>query len=328
MSQPRPRLRHLASYAAYRGLGEALARAPEGFGSAVTVAVTQFLSQCKRQDRQLAELHLERVLASTSPVVAPDRAVVRRWARRSFRAYGRYWTEGGRLPTTSETEVRSRMIIERGLEHLAAGMATGKGVVMALPHVGSWEWGGSFLASEGFPMTSVAERVEPERLFDWFVDQREAMGLRIVPLDHDASGVVLSTLRSGGLVGLLCDRDIEGSGVEVEFFGERTTFPAGPATMALRTGATLLTAVVYSGPGPFHNGVVSAPLNTERRGRIRDDVVRLTQEIATQFEEYIRRAPEQWHLFQPNWPTEYEGLAGKGPLASRLSPRRTPGAIT
>jgi len=328
VSQLRPRLRSLASYAAYRGLGEGLARVPEGLGNAVTAAVTQVLSQSKRQDRQLAELHLERVLASTSPVVTPDPAVVRRWARRSFRAYGRYWAEGGRLPTAPESEVRSRMIVERGLEHLAAGMATGRGVVMALPHVGSWEWGGSFLASEGFPMTSVAERVEPEQLFDWFVDQREAMGLRIVPLDRDASGVVLSTLRSGGLVGLLCDRDIEGSGVEVEFFGERTTLPAGPATLALRTGATLLTAVVYSGPGPFHTGVVSAPLDTQRRGGLREDVTRLTQEIAGHFEDYIRRAPEQWHLFQPNWPSEYQGLAGTGPLGSRLSLGRTRAALS
>ena len=141
-----------------------------------------------------------------------------------------------------------------------AGMAGGRGVVMALPHVGSWEWGGAFLATVGYPMTTVAERIEPPELFDWFVDEREAMGLTIVPLGGDSGSVVLRTLRAGGLVGLLCDRDLSGNGVAVEFFGEGTTFPAGPATLALRTGAALVTAAVYSGPGREHTAVITAPL--------------------------------------------------------------------
>jgi KDO2-lipid IV(A) lauroyltransferase len=108
-------------------------------------------------------------------------------------------------------------------------------------------------------------------------------------------------LREGGLVGLLCDRDIEGTGVEVDFFGERTTMPAGPATLALRTGATLCTGAVYSGPGRDHRAIVEPPLDTTRTGPLRKDVARLTQEIATRLEGLIRRAPEQWHVFQPLW---------------------------
>ena len=106
------------------------------------------------------------------------------------------------------------------------------------------------------------------------------------------------------MVSLLCDRNIMGSGIEVEFFGERTTLPAGPATLALRTGATLLAAVVYSGPGRHHTAVVSAPFDTARRGSLRHDVERVTQDLAYQLEVYIRRAPEQWHMFQPNWPSD------------------------
>ena len=108
-------------------------------------------------------------------------------------------------------------------------------------------------------MTAVAERIEPPELFDFFVEQRAAMGLTIVPLDSRSGGALLSTLRDGGLVGLLCDRDIEGTGVEVEFFGERTTMPGGAATLALRTGATLCTGAVYSGPGREHPGHRRAP---------------------------------------------------------------------
>ena len=153
-------------------------------------------------------------------------------------------------------------------------------------------------------MTAVAERLEPEQLYEWFIDQRSAMGLSIVPLDAEAGGLLIKTLRNGGLVGLLCDRDLIGNGVEVEFFGETTTLPAGPATLALRTGATLITAAVYSGPGPNHHAIISAPIDTSRTGSFRTDVSRITQEIARHFEDYIGRAPEQWHMFQPNWPSD------------------------
>ena len=106
------------------------------------------------------------------------------------------------------------------------------------------------------------------------------------------------------MAGLVSDRDLVGNGVEVEFFGERTTLPGGAATLALRTGAPLLPVVVYSGPGNGHTGVVHAPVDTSRRGSLREDVARVTQDLATTFEYDIRRRPEQWHLYQPNWPSD------------------------
>jgi KDO2-lipid IV(A) lauroyltransferase len=240
--------------------------------------------------------NLRRVLGAE----AGDEANLDRWARRAFRAYARYWVEGARLGSTSPIEVEQHTLVD-GLEHLVEGMAAGKGVVMALPHVGSWEYGGAFLATRGMPMTSVAERLEPPELFEFMVEQRAAMGLTIVPLDASPGTSIIPTLREGGLVGLLCDRDLAGNGVEVEFFGETTTMPAGPATLALRTGARLVTGAVYSGPGPDHRAIVEPPIDTTRQDSFRKDVARLTQCIATRFEGLIRRAPEQWHVFQPLW---------------------------
>jgi phosphatidylinositol dimannoside acyltransferase len=157
------------------------------------------------------------------------------------------------------------------------------------------------LARQDLPMTSVAERIEPAALFEFFVEQRARMGLTIVPLDPSSGSAIMGTLRSGALVGLLCDRDLAGNGVDVEFFGEKTTMPAGPATLALRTGATLVSGVVYSGPGSDHRAFVDPPIDTTRQGSLRSDVSRITQEIARRFEGWIRRAPEQWHVFQPLW---------------------------
>jgi KDO2-lipid IV(A) lauroyltransferase len=254
------------------------------------------------------ERHLRRILAFECVAgVEPDEDLLRRWSRRSFVEYGRYWLDGARLPYVTPAGVRARMMLEDGSpERAKAADAEGRGVVMALPHVGSWEWGGAWLALENMPMTAVMERVEPDRLFEWFVDQRAKMGLTAVPLGQgSSSSALIRALRSGGLVGLVSDRDLVGNGVEVEFFGERTTLPGGAATLALRTGAVLLPVVVYSGPGSWHTGVVLPPLDTTRRGSLRADVARLTQELATIFEKLILRRPEQWHLYQPNWPSDH-----------------------
>jgi KDO2-lipid IV(A) lauroyltransferase len=273
-----------------------LAAMPEPAALAVASLAGDVLFRIRGDQRRMVSNNLRRVIGAD----ASDTEVLDRWARRSFRAYARYWVEGARLATTSPVEVEERTFVQ-GFEHLEAGMAAGKGVIMALPHIGSWEYGGAFLATQDMPMTSVAERLEPPELFDYFVRQRAAMGLTIVPLDASSGSAISGTLRRGGLVGLLSDRDLVGNGIEVEFFGEPTTMPAGPATLALRTGAVLVTGAVYSGPGSDHRAIVEPPLDTTRSGSFRKDVSRLTQQMATRLEGLIRRAPEQWHVFQPLW---------------------------
>ena len=285
-----------AVFRTYTTLGNCIAALPEPVALGLGNVVGDVLYRVRHEHRIMVKANLRRVLGAEGD----DAAALDRWARRSFRAYARYWVEGARLPGTAPDEVVQRMFID-GLHHLHQGMATGKGVILALPHIGSWEYGGAFLATQDLPMTAVAERIEPPALFDFFVEQRAAMGLTIVPLDKQSGGTLLSTLRAGRLIGLLCDRDIEGNGIEVDFFGERTTMPAGPATLALRTGATLCTGAVYSGPGRDHRAIVQPPLDTTRSGSLRADVARLTQEIASRLEGLIGRAPDQWHVFQPLW---------------------------
>jgi phosphatidylinositol dimannoside acyltransferase len=239
--------------------------------------------------------------ANLRPLLDPDRAaesaLVELFVRRAFSSYGRYWAEGAKLPALAPERVLERFVIAEGLEHLEAARDAGRGVIVALPHVGSWEWGGAYLAQIGMPMTAVAERLDPPALFEWFRAKREAMGIRVQALEPGASTGLLGVLREGGVVGLLCDRDLEGNGVEVTFFSRTVTLPGGPATLALRTGAPILPAACYSGPGRDHHAVVLAPIVAERgAGRLRTDVARVTQEVATALESLIRRAPEQWHV--------------------------------
>lgn len=285
-----------AVFRTYRTLGRCIAALPEPMAIGLGNMAGDVLHRVRDDQREMVTANLRRVLGSA----VDDPQVLDRWVRRSFRSYARYWVEGARLPSISSEEVEKRVVLD-GIEHVRQGMAAGKGVIVALPHVGSWEYAAAYLCTQGIAMTAVAERIEPPALFDYFVAQRAAMGITIVPLDKNSGRVLLSTLRDGGLVGLLCDRDIEENGIEVDFFGERTTMPAGPATLALRTGAMLCTGTVYSGPGRDHRAVIDPPIDTSRCGTLREDVLRLTQEIAHRMEEMIRRAPEQWHVFQPLW---------------------------
>ncbi len=291
----------------YAGLGRVLGTLPEPVAAAAARLVGAALFRLRRDERAQVAANLDRVLGGGT-----DRALLDRWARRAFDEYARYWVEGARLPGTPATDVCQRVVFEEGFDHLREGMERGAGVVLALPHTGSWEYGGAFLAAIGLPMTAVAERLEPAELFDYFVAQRAAMGLTVVPLGEGSGRTILRTLRNGGLVGLLCDRDLTPGGVPVELFGEATTMPAGPATLALRTGATLLCGAIYRGPGRDHHALVSPPLDTERHGDLRADVARVTQEVAHGLEALIGRQPEQWHVFQPLWLADRPGQAAGG----------------
>ncbi len=303
--EPVPRWRALSTYLTYRGLGAAMGHMPEPLADGIARGVARVMAERGSAALEMNMRHMRRVLASECvDGVEPDPTLVRRWSKRTFDSYARYWADGARLPYESEAGVRARWQLLSGHEHLRAAVGRGRGIVMALPHVGSWEWGGYWLGLEDMPMTAVVERLEPDELFEWFVGQRAAMGLTAVPVGEGASSALLRALKANNVAGLVSDRDIVGNGVEVEFFGEKTTLPAGAATLALRTGAPLLPVVVYSGPGNWHTGVVHPPLDTSRQGRMREDIVRVTQDLATTFEHDIRARPEQWHLYQPNWPSD------------------------
>ncbi len=298
-----PRWRGTARYLTYRGLAYAMGHVPEVVAYGLADVVSRFMA--RGAPLALNQRHISRMLASEcSGGVEPDPLLVRRWSKRSFTSYARYWADGARLPYVGESGVRAKWRLEEGIEHLRRAMAEGTGAVVALPHVGSWEWGGYWLALEGMPMTAVVERLEPEELFDWFVAQRAAMGMRAVPLGPGSSTALIRAIKDNRLAGLVSDRDLVGNGVQVEFFGETTTVPGGAATLALRTGAPLVPVVVYSGPGNWHTGVVHEPIDTTRRDTLRQDIERVTQELVRVFEYDIRCRPEQWHIYQPNWPSD------------------------
>ena len=289
-----------AAAAAYK-LGSRVARLLPGPAAAVAGrAIGVGMSSVDAQRRRMVARHLQRIHGGELSRLELQRAV-----QRSFDSYARYWVEAFRLPDVTVDELDAGMSYE-GFEQIWAALDNGNGAILALAHLGGWDWGGAWLATQGFEVTVVVEPLEPAEVFDWFVAFRRTLGMNIVPLGPDAGPAVLRALRGNQIVGLLCDRDITGGGVEVELFGERTTLPAGPATLALRTGAPLLPAAVYFEGHGRHRGVIRPAIDLTRKGSLREDVARITQVMADELEVLIRAAPEQWHVFQPNWPSDHQ----------------------
>ncbi len=288
-------------YWLFRSLGSVLERLPERVDVAAASTIAEGISHLPGWKRSDLRENIRQVLVGATGVDV-DEDLLDRYLHRALRSYGRYWGEGAKLPAMRPADVTARLRFSEGEHHLRDAVHSGRGVIVALPHVGSWEWGAMFLADVGWPMTAVVERLEPPDLFEWFVSKREAIGLSVIPLDDAAGSAVARVLRDGGTVGLLCDRDLQRNGIGVDLLGAATTMPAGPATLALRSGAVLVCAAVYSGPGRDHHVVVTPPIDTSRKGRLREDVARVTQDVAHELGWLIRRAPEQWHVLQSNWP--------------------------
>jgi KDO2-lipid IV(A) lauroyltransferase len=291
-----------ASYYAYRG-GAALANAlPAAVATPVAETIGRMLAPALPARRRIVARNLERATHGQLTGMALQRAV-----SDTFASYGRYWLELFRLPRDARSgpagalESRFEAV---GWEHIADGLSEGKGVVVALPHLGGFDFAAAWLAGRGVHPTVVVEPVEPPELFAWFAGVRREIGMEVVALGPDAGSRVLRALKANRVVCLLSDRDLAGDGVAVSFFGEETTLPAGPATLALRTGAPLVPVGVYFRPQGRHFARIGPPIPTERQGRLRDDVTRITQELARRFEELVRVAPEQWHVMQPNWPSD------------------------
>jgi len=291
-----------AAYLAYRAGAELARVVPPAIGGVVADGLARAMRVAWPDRRAQVARTLRRVTTGGLDGAELDRAV-----EEVFANYARYWHEFFRLPVMSPVEILHRMDLEGG-EHLEAARVAGRGAILALPHLGNWDLAGANLAVRGFDVVAVAEVVEPPELFRWFVDARRRIGIDIIPLGPDSGARVTGALAENKVVCLLADRDITGGGIEVEFFGERTTVPGGPAMLALRTGAALLPGAVY-GTARGYVGRIGAPIPAQREGRLRDDVRRVTAAVVRHLEDAIRERPEQWLLMQPNWPSDRDGSA-------------------
>ncbi|MFD5573031.1 phosphatidylinositol mannoside acyltransferase [Streptomyces cadmiisoli] len=260
-------------------------------------------------------LRLESNYARVVPDATPERLA--ELSRAGMRSYLRYWMESFRLPAWSAERVENGFE-PKDLHHLTDGLAAGKGVVLALPHLANWDLAGAWVTTKlRTPFTTVAERLNPESLYDRFVAYREGLGMEVLPHSGGtAFGTLARRLRDGGLVCLVADRDLSASGVEVDFFGDTARMPAGPALLAQQTGALLLPVTLWYDDSPVMRGRLHPPIEVPESGNRAEKTSVMTQALADAFASGIADHPEDWHMLQRLWLKDLDPAKGPGAPAA------------
>ena len=278
-----------ATYLGYSAGWAAVRRMPEkaAYGLFDRIADTSWRRRTPSVER--LEANLRRAIPDASE---PE---LRTASRAGMRSYMRYWCDAFRLPGWDAARIDSFRITNE--EVLTDAHATGRGVVLALPHQGNWDHAGAWASRNVSPINTVAEKLEPVQLFESFVAYRESLGMRIFGLgDPGVFDELAAALRAGGLVALLADRDLSHRGIDVTFLGEAARFPGGPAALAVDTGAVLLPVDLFWEDGncaTLLSEVVTPPQGT------RDERIQAaTQAVADQLSIGISRHPEDWHMLQ------------------------------
>ena len=277
-------LGYAAGWGVVRAMPEPLARGIAGAGARYAA---------RNGGPEQLRKNLARVIG-TAPAQVPDSLI-----RAALASYARYWKEAFRLPAMDHAALAARLdAVFMGAEKFDAALQGGRGAVMALPHSGNWDMAGVWLAQHYGTFTTVAERLKPESLYNRFIEYRESLGFEVLPLtggDRPPMEVLAERLRQNRFVCLMADRDLSRSGVPVDFFGEPTRLPAGPAKLALETGAPLHPAHVY------YQGEDCVVRIDDAIDTTSGDVGVITQALADRFAANIAAHPQDWHMLQPLW---------------------------
>jgi lauroyl/myristoyl acyltransferase len=224
--------------------------------------------------------------------------------RAGMRSYLRYWCDSFRLPDRSVEDLIHGVRVV-GVDPVRDHLKSGRSAVVFLGHLGNWDVAGAWSTTQLGPITTVAERLKPEELFDEFVAFREGLGMRIIPLTggSDVFRELTKACRSGALVALLADRDLTNGGIEVDFCGKRARMAVGPAALALNTGAALYPVMVHYERQPqgrgwrtvvsFHDAVVPPA-----EGTTREKIQAMTQACADVLSQAVREHTHDWHMMQ------------------------------
>ena len=284
----------MIQYRAFVTLQWVMARLPRALAYALAIVVARFAFVFARKARRTLEGNLRVAL----PHLAPRE--VKAVAYRNFRNHSKAYADLMRLPVVRVEELRGLLHVE-GLEHLEAARARGKGVMVVSAHMGSWEVAAAIWSATIAPVSLFAEELEPTELYDWYRRTRARLGISVLPATRSGLRKVLEALDANEMVVTAIDRDLVGTGVEVDFFGRPARIPEGPAAIALKRGTPLLPVCVLRNPDDTYQALGWPPIFAERTGDHHADVRRVTQMLVRHLEAIICAHPDQWHLPHPIW---------------------------
>jgi len=265
---------------------------PENFAYSLAYSVADLLTRRNGKSVQRLRSNLQRTQPEMTTL---DLNLL---TFQAMRSYMRYWCDTFRFPDWSKQRVQETVTVEN--EHLLMDAIAAKtGVIVSLPHAGNWDHAGAYFCAKGVNLVTVAEHLKPEKLFLKFLEYRQNMGMEVLPLDGRVLGTLAQRLRQGALVALVADRDLSRSGISVNFFNGPSRMPAGPALLAIKTDAPLITAFVSYTDTGIH--IVFKNVTLPTAGTQEERVTEIVQMTAMHFEEGIKQNPEDWHMLQRIW---------------------------
>ena len=291
-------------YYAFRGSAWLAERLPVRMTDAAADLAGRIAYRASVNKRDLVGRNLVRV---AEPGV--DRTAL---VRDAYRSYAQYWLETFRLGRYRPEDVLA-MVEASGTSVVEDALASGTGLLAVLPHFGYWDLLGAWAGAMHYPLTTVAEVLKPRVLFEWFAAIRERTGMTILPAKPGTQALrgLLKALHNSEIAALVADRDLGRKGIWVTYLGEATTAPVGPALLAARTGAPMASVAFYQvGKGRFRCEITAIPYT--RTGDEHADMETIAQVIADALADVVRKAPEQYHLFSTNWPSDEPGLPPRG----------------
>ena len=219
--------------------------------------------------------------------------------KQGMRSYLRYWFDTFRLSKWSKNRIISTTQVIR--ENLLRDPVLAKqGCIVALPHAGNWDHAAAYFCSTGITLTAVVEKLKPEAIFRKFLAYRESIGIEAISHKEKTIPILTQRLQDGKLIALVADRDMSRNGIEVNFFGKTSKMPAGPAILAIKTGAPLITAYVRYLPGGIEI-IFDETIKPTNSGSEEEQIKLITQSMADNFAKRIKEYPVDWHMLQRIW---------------------------
>jgi KDO2-lipid IV(A) lauroyltransferase len=219
-----------------------------------------------------------------------------------MRSYLRYWFDTFRLSKWSKNRIISTtQVIRENL--LRDPIQSKQGCIVALPHAGNWDHAAAYFCSTGITLTAVVEKLKPEAIFKKFLAYRESIGIEAISHKEKTIPILTERLQAGKLIALVADRDMSRNGIEVNFFGKTSKMPSGPAILAIKTGAPLITAYVRYTPGGIEI-IFDETLKPTNSGSEEEQIKIITQSMADNFAKRIKENPVDWHMLQRIWVDE------------------------
>jgi len=262
-----------------------------GYSFAKFIALLQFY--ISKKDREIVLDNLRAVLKTD------DNATLRRIAKEVFVNFAKYLVDFFRFSklTTGYIERNVKII---GKDNLDEALKNGKGVITLTAHIGNYELGGAIVAALGYPFNAVALGHKNKLVNNFFITQRRIAKINVISMGA-ALRKCYECLKRGEILALLGDRNFSEHGIQLKFFDRDCSFPKGPATLSLRTGASIVPTFITRLPDDTFQFVFEKPIFYSLTGNFEDDMQRITKSYINIIEEYVTKHPSQWFMFRRFW---------------------------